>query len=258
MKAIANRNIRRRRKAPSDGSFFKKESQEPGFFAESGPQPFFQPAAQPVQRKCAECEEEHKAKGNATITGEEVPEEQQSPEAQPANEVQAAEEEPCTAGSVSLEAETTGKFKKGAGTLIGEKKEKSKGCPTCEEDCVDGSGVLSVPFNVLTSVALPPVPQDLTPCQQARVKAAIDGPLTAHEQEHVAAFKTFDGTALLPISYHGCNSGYDPYLVSLAENELRQREFAAKQLSAALDPFSIPVDLCCREPKPKETKPVKK
>lgn len=249
MKAPANR-IRRRKKAPADGSFFKKEGQEQGFFAESGPQPFFQSPAAPVQRKCAACEEEHKSKGYASLVSEEAEQAGQQEEPVPMNEGEKAEEEPCTAGSVDLTAETSADYTREAGVLINEKKVESKNCPSCEDDCVDGSGTLSVKFKVATSVALPPVPANLTPCQQARVKAAIDGPLSAHEQQHVRAFKKFEGTALLPIKYHGCGSGYDTYLEGLAETEYQRRKKAADAGSAALDPFSVPVDLCCKEPKP--------
>jgi hypothetical protein len=234
MKAPANR-IRRRKKAAADGSFFKKESQEPGFFAETGTEPFFQPPAQGVLRKCAECEEENKSKGYASLVGDE----HSAPEAQP-----------WTNNTLDLTAETSADYTKGAGVLVNEKKVKSKGCADCEEDCVDGSGILSVKFTVSTSISLPPVPSNLTPCQQARVKTAIVGPLTAHEKQHVSAFETFNGTAMLPIKYHGCDGGYDPYLAGLADAEFERRKDSADAKSAALDPFSIPVDLCCKEPEP--------
>src|SRR5215217_5513341 len=206
MKATVNR-IRRRKKAASDGLFFKKESQEPGFFAETGPQPFFQSASRGIQPKCEECKDEKKSKGFASLVSEEVAEAEVPME----NVVEAGgtkspekpAEQPCTAGSVDLTAETTADYGKEAGVLINEKKIKSKNCPECEDECVDGSGTLSLKYNVATSVALPSVPGDLTPCQQTRVKTAIEGPLSLHEQKHVSAFKKFGGTALLPIKYHG-------------------------------------------------------
>jgi hypothetical protein len=61
MKALPKRMIRRRKKAPADGTFFKKEGQEPGFFSEAAHDTFFQPSAAAVQRKCADCEKEEKA-----------------------------------------------------------------------------------------------------------------------------------------------------------------------------------------------------
>jgi hypothetical protein len=250
MKITANR-IRRRRKASADGSFFKKESQDPSFFTDAPVQPFFQAAPNVLQSKCAECEDEQKSVGHAAVTSEEVPEEMTVPSAEPSKEGETVEEEPpCTAGSVNLGADTVADYHQGAGVLVGEKKIPSKNCPDCEDDCVDGSGMLSVAFTVDTTVNLPTVPENLTPCQQARVKAAIEGPLTAHEQQHVRAFKKFEGTANLPIRYHGCGAGYDDYLAGLAKAEFERRRKSADTKSAALDPFSVPVDLCCKEPKP--------
>jgi Domain of unknown function (DUF4157) len=65
MKPTQTRRFRRRSTpSRSEGTFFKKESQqEQSFFGESSHDSFFQPAATPVQsiqRKCAHCEEEEK------------------------------------------------------------------------------------------------------------------------------------------------------------------------------------------------------
>lgn len=62
---FARRSRRRSKKSSSEGAFFKKEGQET-FFGVTGHDVFFNPAVatttgQPVQRKCAECEEEQKA-----------------------------------------------------------------------------------------------------------------------------------------------------------------------------------------------------
>jgi hypothetical protein len=66
MKPVLVRRFRRRSTpSKSEGTFFKKESQE-SFFGGAEHESFFQPAAatpavaQPVQRKCAECEKEDK------------------------------------------------------------------------------------------------------------------------------------------------------------------------------------------------------
>ncbi len=162
------------------------------------------------------------------------------------------EEEPeCTAGSVDLEAETIAGFNKGAGTMAKEKTVKSKGCDGCEEECVSITGTLVVPFKVSTQINLPTVPPGLTECQQERVQAAINGPLTVHEKKHVKAFETFNGTAALPVNFKGCESDYISFQENLAETEFQRREAAAKAKSAKLDPFSVPVDLCCKD-KPKK------
>lgn len=157
-------------------------------------------------------------------------------------------EQECTAGSVDLEGETNATYKKGAGVANKEVTKKSKGCDGCEDDaCVSITGTLVVPYSVATKVTLPSVPTDLTPCQQDRVRAAINGPLNTHEQKHVAAFNTFNGNASLPINYHGCEDGYVTYQEGLAEAEYERRKTIADAKSAALDPFSVPVDLCCKD-----------
>jgi hypothetical protein len=158
----------------------------------------------------------------------------------------------CTAGSVDLEAETSAVYKKGAGTAKNEVTKKSKNCDGCDDDsCVSITGSLIVPYSVATTVNLPPVPANLTPCQQDRVRTAINTTLSAHEQQHVKAFQTFNGTASLPLNYQGCSDGYVSYQEGLAEAEYERRKTAADAKSAALDPFSVPVDLCCKD-KPKK------
>ena len=154
-------------------------------------------------------------------------------------------EQQCSAGSVDLEALTTAGFKKNAGNVVDEKTKKSKGCPACEDECVTITGTLKVPFSVNTKINLPPVPANLTPCQQGRVRAAINGPLLKHENQHVKAFETFNGTASLSVNYTGCESDYSSYREDLAEKEFKQRKASAEAKSSALDPFSVPVDLCC-------------
>ncbi len=158
----------------------------------------------------------------------------------------------CTAGSVNLEALTDAKYKKGAGTAKNEVTKKSKGCDGCEDDsCVSITGSLKVPYSVATKINLPVVPANLSPCQQDRVRVAINTTLMAHEKKHVKAFESFNGTASLPISYQGCAENYVSYQEGLSENEFQRRQAGADAKSAALDPFSVPVDLCCKD-KPKK------
>ncbi len=158
---------------------------------------------------------------------------------------------PCTAGSVDLEGETTAGFAKKAGSVVNEKTKKSKGCADCEDECVNITGILKVPFKASTKISLPAVPENLSPCQQDRVRAAINGPLLKHEKQHVKAFETFDGTAALAINFNGCESDYSSFQENLAEQEFQRRKSSAEAKSAALDPFTVPVDLCCTD-KPKK------
>lgn len=163
-----------------------------------------------------------------------------------------SKEKECTAGSVDLEAETNATYNKGAGIAKNEVTKKSKNCDGCDDDsCVTITGSLKVPYKVATNVNLPAVPANLTECQQDRVRTAINTTLSAHEQKHVKAFETFNGTASLPINYQGCADNYVSYQEGLAEAEFERRKNAADAKSAALDPFSVNVDLCCKD-KPKK------
>ena len=166
------------------------------------------------------------------------------------DDAEAAKE--CTAGSVDLEALTNADYKKGKGTAVGEKTKKSSGCDLCDDDsCVSITGKLNVPYSVKTKINLPPIPSNLSPCQTERVRKAINTSLLPHEKKHVEAFKSFNGTASLPIKYHGCSSDYVAYQEDLAEQEFQRRQTNADAKSAILDPFSVPVDLCCID-KPKK------
>lgn len=160
------------------------------------------------------------------------------------------EDEPECNEELNLEGLTDAVYNKGAGTMIGEKKKAAKGCDGCEDDCIQVTGTLKVPYKVDTTVTLPDVPDDLRPCQQQRVSSAIKNKLAPHEQQHVAAFKTFNGTGLLPVNYKGCEGGYNSHQESLAEAEYERRKNIADAKSAKLDPFSIDVDLCCKDTKP--------
>jgi hypothetical protein len=164
------------------------------------------------------------------------------------------EEEDC-GESLDLEGKTDAVYNKGASKTVGEKKVKAKDCEDCEDDCINVTGSLKVPYTVSTTVNLPTVPGSLRPCQQKIVSTAIKNQLAPHEQQHVKAFKTFEGTPSLSINYKGCEGGYQSYLEDLAQTEYDKRKTAADDKSAKLDPFMITVDLCCKD---KEQKPGKK
>src|SRR5262249_21410434 len=71
------------------------------------------------------------------------------------------------------------------------------GCQECSGgDCAHVRGTLESTFTVATQVTLPSVADypDLTPCQKQRVQDAITNVLAPHEQRHVAAFRTYNGT----------------------------------------------------------------
>lgn len=62
MKTSVIRVNRRRKRKPPENAFFKKEGQEPGFFADTAPETFFHPAENTIQRKPDEPEEGEKMK----------------------------------------------------------------------------------------------------------------------------------------------------------------------------------------------------
>ncbi len=137
---------------------------------------------------------------------------------------------------------------------------KVKVSKTQEQDVFDASGTFEVTFASNPSISLPTVPSGLTPCQEKAVQAFIDGPLTAHENDHKNAFVTnYDGkfTATVNVS----NIKDTPEMRKRAmENpvmtEDQKRATAANSASAALDPWKQTVPgLDCKEPEKKAPAP---
>ncbi|HEU4386543.1 MAG TPA: hypothetical protein VFV34_02015 [Blastocatellia bacterium] len=129
------------------------------------------------------------------------------------------------------------------------------GCKDCPPgNCVKVTGVLVNTFTVKTTVTLPKVSDfpDLTPCQKKRVQDAIDNKLAPHEQEHVKAFKTFEGTTTKPIDITMCKGDdlkaeLKAKLQAIHDAEEGPRKAAARAKSAALDPFQVKVNLDCED-----------
>lgn len=106
----------------------------------------------------------------------------------------------------------------------------------------DAVGSFDVTFDANTSVTLPPVPSGLTRCQEEAVRNFINGPLAAHEQDHVNAFRNnYDGTFTAQINVHNIadtptnrrNAMQNP-----VNAEDQTRVAAANAASAALDPWN--------------------
>jgi hypothetical protein len=115
-------------------------------------------------------------------------------------------------------------------------------------DCITATGSLVIDYHVITTVNLPEIPAGLTPCLQRRVRDTINNVLKPHEDQHVAAFQSYNGTVRLPINYTGCKDGLQAHVQSMIDADSAARETAAKAKSAALDPFVVNVDLDCEEP----------
>ena len=125
-----------------------------------------------------------------------------------------------------------------------------------EEAVFDASGTFDVTFASNPSISLPTVPSGLTPCQEKAVQAFIDGPLTAHENDHKAAFENnYDGSFTATVSANNIKD--TPEMRKRAmENpvmtEDQKRATAANAASKALDPWTQTVTgLDCKEPEKK-------
>jgi hypothetical protein len=125
---------------------------------------------------------------------------------------------------------------------------QATGCKNCSgSPCVHVTGTLVTTYSVTTQVTLPPVPSNLTPCQQQRVRDAINNVLAPHEQQHVAAFNTYNGTTSRSFDLTLCRSNFDSTIRSMFEAEERARRSAAQAASDSLDPFHFDVDLNCED-----------
>ena len=124
------------------------------------------------------------------------------------------------------------------------------GCDNCADgECVHVTGTLESTFRVTTTVTLPSVSDfpDLTACQRQRVRDGITNVLAPHEQQHVAAFRTYNGTVATPFDLTICRSELDARIQDLHDSIDGPRQSAARAASDALDPFQFDVDLDCQD-----------
>jgi len=124
------------------------------------------------------------------------------------------------------------------------------GCDNCaDSECVHVTGILESTFRVATTVTLPSVSDfpDLTPCQRQRVRDGITNVLAPHEQQHVAAFRTYNGTVATPFDLTVCRTEFDARMQDLHDSIDSPRQSAARAASDALDPFQFDVDLDCQD-----------
>jgi len=156
------------------------------------------------------------------------------------------------ASSVSLEGRTDAHFDGGSFSTQNVQVTAAQGCDACSEQdpCVRARGVLVSRFHVTTTVTLPSVNDfpDLTPCQQARVQNAIDTVLAPHEQQHVQAFRQYNGVTRTPFDVTLCRSEFDSTIQGMFDSQESTRRASAQGASDALDPFNFTVDIDCEEP----------
>ena len=109
-------------------------------------------------------------------------------------------------------------------------------CDGCTgNDCVTVNSTVVSRFRTAPVVSLPPVPGGLNPCEQRAVRTFINGTLSQHEQQHVAAFNTYRGTVSSPISFTGCKADLQAEVQTIHDNVEVPRRQASDDLSAALD-----------------------
>lgn len=139
---------------------------------------------------------------------------------------------------------------------VGVRTTAGTGCDGCTggDECVRVRGTLVSTYRVTTTVTLPSVNDfpNLTPCQQQRVRNAIRNVLAPHEQHHVAAFRTYNGTTRQRFDMTICRDAFDAAMQDLHNAEQSARQAAAQAQSDALDPFSFDVDIDCEEPPPRQ------
>jgi len=124
------------------------------------------------------------------------------------------------------------------------------GCDGCSgSDCVHATGTLESTFRVATQVTLPSVSDfpDLTACQRQRVRDAITNVLAPHEQQHVSAFRAYNGVTRTPFDLMLCRADFDARIQSMHDAAETTRQASAQAASDALDPFEFEVDLDCED-----------
>ncbi|MBI5916470.1 MAG: hypothetical protein HY842_13925 [Bacteroidetes bacterium] len=155
-------------------------------------------------------------------------------------------------GPVALRGLTEADYSNNSWALANERGRQGSGCEGCTgRDCVQYSATVRSTFRVSTTVTLPNMSDyaDYTECQRRRIRDAINNQLAPHEQQHVAAFRTYNGTVDTPIAMTGCRSELEGRVAArAAEIHLGvegPRRASAQAASDALDPFVINPDLNC-------------
>jgi Domain of unknown function (DUF4157) len=128
---------------------------------------------------------------------------------------------------------------------------KSKPSDTCTDctppDCITSEGAVISSFKSNPVITLPDVPDGLSKCEAKAVRTFINGTLKRHEQQHKAAFKTYDGTVRTPYSFSGCRAELDSLVQSIHDGIDAQRSTDANALSDALDPFNLNIPCDCKD-----------
>ncbi len=153
--------------------------------------------------------------------------------------------------SVNVQGHTDANYDHGNFSTANMHTTRATGCGDCgDRPCVTATGILVSVFQANPSVTLPSVPSNLTPCQQQRVQDFITNVLSPHEQQHVNAFNTYNGTVRTPFTFTGCQTedALNAFVQPIHDAIDLRRTTAANALSNALDPFNGTIDINCQEP----------
>lgn len=148
--------------------------------------------------------------------------------------------------ALDLHGQTTARFNS-SWTLVNRRVEPARGreCPEGEM-CFRVTGVVRSRFRATVTIKMPAVPPGLTQCQRKRVHAFINTILFSHEREHRTRLQSYDGVVDTPIDVTGCwPSEVRVVLQAVHDAVDGRRRDAARDHSAAIDPFTPEIDLDC-------------
>ena len=152
--------------------------------------------------------------------------------------------------NVRLQGRTRARFNGGNFRTENVVTEPGSGCKRCRgKNCVHVTGTVVTEYRVTTTVTLPRASnvRGLTRCQKERVQDGINNVLAPHEQKHVDAFETYNGTTEQPFDLNLCRNQLLGVVRKMVRDEERPRRAAAQTVSDALDPFNFGVDLDCTD-----------
>lgn len=196
-------------------------------------------------------------------------EEEQAPEQAPlqpltevSGEAAGSRDEVDYGKTIHLQGLTTASFSTSTNSFTSQNTSitHATGCDgSCSETdpCVSVSTTIASSYSVPISVSLPDLStMDLTECERQQAQNWIDTVLAPHEQEHVTAFRTYNGTTSHPLNFTSCRSAAQTELDTRAQQmfntERAARQASAQTASDALDPFNMDFEVNCPEPEAEE------
>jgi hypothetical protein len=158
---------------------------------------------------------------------------------------------------INLRGVTTAAFSNSSNSFASENTRltRGSGCSGCgdSDPCVNVATTIVSTYSVPISVSLPDLSSmDLNDCERQQAQNWINTVLAPHEQQHVAAFRTYNGTTRRPLNFSACRSAAQGELDSRAQamltSEQASRQASAQAASDALDPFNMDFEVNCPQP----------